>query len=72
MRDLPNIERSGFHAGYVGYATYQGEAVVYRIVRKGRGWFAHAPNHKAPQLHQPTLLQMSDSLSDLALTPLGA
>lgn len=76
MHSYPNIDRSAFNArSYVGYASYRGNAIVYRITRSGSGWraVAQAPGFAAPVLTQPTLRQMSDSLSDLALTgqPVG-
>lgn len=71
MKNLPNIEASAFNRGvYVGYATYKGAAVVYRIRRDGGAWVAR--NHQAPTLRQRTLTAMSDSLADLALTPVNA
>ena len=68
MRDLVNIEKSGFRGAgqYVGYAAYKDVSVVYRITRDGKGWKAVAAG--APTLYQPPLMAMSDSLMDLTLT----
>ena len=77
MRNLPNIEKSAFKKGaYVGYATYKGESCVYHIRREGGDWIAHTIAFitpvSAPILRQRTLTEMSDSLADLALTPVNA
>lgn len=61
MKNLPNIERSGFHTGtYVGYAAFNGVSVVYRIKRNSQGlWFAHTPNDPAPSHTARTLAELS-------------
>ena len=56
MRNFHNIEKSGFHKGdYVGYATVQGMATVWRIVRDGRnGWKATSANSTERSVYQMT------------------
>lgn len=56
MRNYHNIDKSGFHKGqYVGYATVNGVATVWRIVRDGRnGWKATVSNSTERHVYQNT------------------
>ena len=61
MKNLPNIEKSGFRAGeYVGYAC----GTVWRIRRDAKVWRALARDKCVPgYISRRTLAELSDALS---------
>lgn len=61
MKNLPNIEKSGFHAGeYVGYAR----GTVWRIRRDGKCWRALARDKCVPgYINRKTLAELSAALA---------
>lgn len=70
MRNLYNIERSGFRPGvYVGYATWRGVSVVYTFRKVRKEWRGRCAEPGAPELIGRTLASLSASLDDLAHTP---
>lgn len=59
MKNLPNIEPSGFHRGqYVGYANGP-----WRITRKHRGWQATMFNIPHGYMQARTLAALSAKLT---------
>jgi hypothetical protein len=64
MRNLPNIEKSGFHRGqYVGY----GAGRVWRIKPAGKQWIATANGLPWSQIRALSLAEMSDKLAAMAV-----
>lgn len=63
MRNLHNIEKSGFrHGEYVGY----GAGRTWRITRNASAWHAHVrTGDPAPRLSARTLTELSTDLDDL-------
>ena len=68
MKNLHNVEKSGFHRGeYVGYSKYG----VWRIVKYGAEWRANLKTGQivtnlpfAPVLTENTLFAMSKKLEN--------